>query len=208
MDALEQRVVELCTDTIRPPVHALITRRELKGQPFLLVEIPQSHALHESPGGYYRRIGSSKRRMNPDEQLRLAQLRAQARFLCFDKQHVPDTGFGTLVEELWSPLLSAEGATDPQAALRQLRLLAGDEAGVLRATVTGILLCTANPHEWLPNAVISATRYDGTDQASGQMDAREITGPLHRQIDDAMQFVRRNMRVAARKTPARVDMPE
>ena len=46
------------------------------------------------------------------------------------------------------------------------------------------------------------------DRASGQIDAREIIGPLNRQIADAMVFVARNMRVAARKEPARVDMPQ
>ncbi len=209
MDVLERLLVEICADAIKPPLYPFISRRELDyGKSFLLVEIPQGHALHESPGGSYRRIGSSARRMSTDEQLRLAQLRSQARFLWFDKQPVPDTGFGTLDEELWRSLLSAEGAADPQAALRQLRLLANDQAGVQRATVAGILLCTREPQEWLPQAAISATRYDGTDRASGQLDAREITGPLHRQIDDAMLFVRSNMQVAARKMPARVDVPQ
>ena len=209
MDALESLLVEICTDAIKPPLNPFITRRELdERSPFLLVEVPRGHALHESPGGSYRRIGSSKRRMTTDERLRFAPLRAQASFLWLDKQPIPDTGFATLDRELWLPLLSAEGAADPQTALRQLRLLANDHAGVLRATVTGVLLCTRNPHDWLPQATISAARYGGTDRASGQLDASEITGPLHRQIADAMHFVRRNMRVAARKTPARVDMPE
>ena len=40
------------------------------------------------------------------------------------------------------------------------------------------------------------------------MDAQEITGPLPRQIADAVTFAVRNMHVAARKTPMRVDMPQ
>ena len=35
-----------------------------------------------------------------------------------------------------------------------------------------------------------------------------ITGPLNRQIVDAVDFARKNMRIAARKEPARIDMPE
>ena len=209
MDALESLLVEICTAVIKLPLNPFITRRELDlNKPFLAVEIPRGHALHESPGGSYRRVGSSKRRMTTDEKLRFAALRAQASFLWLDKQPVPDTGFGKLDRELWLPLLSAERAAEPQTALRQLNLLSNDHEGVLRATVTGVLLCTPAPHEWLPQATILATRYEGTDRASGQLDASEITGPLPRQIADAMHFVRRNMRVAARKTPARVDMPE
>ena len=97
--------------------------------------------------------------MTSDERLRLAQRRGQARFLSFDEQTVSDTGFRTLDESLWKPLLSAEGAADPEAALRKLALLATDEAGISRATVAGVLLCTRNPEQWLPNACIMATRY-------------------------------------------------
>lgn len=89
-----------------------------------------------------------------------------------------------------------------------LRLLASDEAGVDRATVAGVLLCTNSPHEWLPQATIAATLYRGKDRASGQLDAQEIEGPLPAQVADAVKFVVRNMRVSARKTPAREDAPQ
>ena len=89
-----------------------------------------------------------------------------------------------------------------------MALLAPGEANAPRATVAGILLCTPNPEQWLPNARISAVRYRGADRASGQTDAQEITGPLNRQIAQAAAFAARNMSVAARKTPARVDLPQ
>ena len=60
----------------------------------------------------------------------------------------------------------------------------------------------------LPNAVVMATRYRGADRATGQADAQTITGPLDRQIAHAVAFAIRNMRVSARKEPARVDVPE
>ncbi len=80
MDELEPLLVEICTDTIKPPVRPVILRRELEeGKPFLVVEVPQGHARHDSPGGSFHRVGSSKRRMTSDERLRLAQRRGQAR---------------------------------------------------------------------------------------------------------------------------------
>ena len=165
--------------------------------------------MHESPGGSYTRVGASKRLMGGDERLRLAQRRSQARFLWFDKKPVPGTGFRTLAEALWKPLLSAEGAAEPEAALGNLALLEDDGAGVLRATVAGVLLCTPNPEQWLPNACITATRYRGGDRASGQVDAREITGPLNEQIAGAVCLRRqKTCMVAARKDPARSDLPQ
>ena len=50
------------------------------------------------------------------------------RFLWFDEQPVPDTGFfRTLDEALWKPLLSAEGAADPRLDSIPLRQSARNE---------------------------------------------------------------------------------
>ena len=206
---LDDLLVEISTDTIKPPVRIRTHHTEIGDRKLvLLVEVPEGDSLHDSPGGSYLRVGASKRLMPPDERMRLAQRRGQARFRWFDEQIVPETGLGTLDASLWKPLLSAEGAIDPEAALRRLALLAPDDAGVARATVAGVLLCTENPERWLPHAVITATRYAGSDRASGQIDAQGISGPLNRQIREAIAFVVRNMRVGARKDPARVDLPQ
>ena len=209
MDALERLLTEVCTDMIKPPIRPTILRKEIEDdKPFLLVGVSQGHTQHDSPGGSYHRVGSSKRKMTSDERLRLAQQRAQSRFLWFDKQPVQGTGFGALDESLWKPLLSAEGAATPELSLEKMGLLTSDENGTLRATVAGVLLCTRSPEEWLPNACISATCYRGKDRASGQTDAQTITGPLNRQIAETVAFAVRNMRVGAYKNPARTDLPQ
>ena len=209
MDVLEQLLVEVCTDMVKPPIRSVILRRETEeGSSFLLVEVPQGHTQHDSPGGSYHRVGSSKRPMTSDERLRLAQQRGQARFLWFDKQPVEGTGFGSLDEDLWKPLLSTVGAADPESALERMGLLTSDENGATRATVAGVLLCSRSPEEWLPNASIVATCYRGNDRTSGQIDAQTITGPLNRQITEAVAFAVRNMRVGAYKNPARTDLPQ
>ena len=209
MDAVERLLVEVCTDTIRPPIRPTILRKEIEeGLSFLIVQVPQGYAQHDSPGGSYHRVGSSKRLMTSDERLRLAQQRGQARFLWFDKQPVEGTGFGSLDESLWKPLLSTVGAADPESALERLGLLASDENGIIRATVAGVLLCCQSPEEWLPNACIVATCYRGNDRGSGQIDSQTITGPLNRQITEAVAFAVRNMRVGAYKNPARTDFPQ
>ena len=206
---LDSLLVEASTDTIKPPVQIRTHHKELPDNKLvLLVEVPESDSVHESPGGNYIRVGASKQLMGGDERLRLAQRRSQARFLWFNRQPVPETGFKTLAETLWRPLLSAEGGHEPEAALGKLALLEDDEAGVLRATVAGVLLCTPNPEKWLPNACITATRYRGADCASDQIDAQEITGPLNDQIAVAVAFAVRNMHVAARKDPARSNLPQ
>ena len=116
MNEMERLLVEVCADAIKPSIRPVVLRKEVEeGKPLLLVEVPQGHALHDSPNGNFHRSGSSKRRMTSDERLRLAQRRRQARYRWFDEQPVPDTGFRTLDEALWKPLLSAEGAANPVA---------------------------------------------------------------------------------------------
>ena len=209
MDELERLISEVCTDSVRPPIRVDIFRREItEGKAILVVEVPEGHIQHDSPGGSFVRVGSTKRGMTSDERLRLVQRRGQTRFLWFDKQTVPGTGFGTLDEGLWKLLLSAEGAANPELALEKMGLLALDENGTMRATAAGVLLCSESPDQWLPNACITATRYRGTDRASEQLDAQTVVGPLNKQITHALSFAVRNMRVAARKDPAREDLPE
>ncbi len=206
---LDSFLVEISSDSIRPAVRIRTHHRQLPdGKRLLLVDVPEGDSQHDSPGGRYIRVGGSKRRMTSDERLRLGQRRGQARFLSYDEQTVLGTGFKTLDESLWKPLLSTEGAAEPESALMKLALLANDEAGILRCTVAGILLCTRNPEQWLPNASITATRYRGRDRASGQIDAQEIAGPLNRQITEAVDFAVKNMHVAARKRPERENLPQ
>ena len=208
LDAVERLVGEIARDSIKPAIRLEAYRLELDGRSLLLVTVPEGHAQHDSPGGSYLRVGSSKQPMTPDERMRLAQQRGQVRFGSFDEQTVGDTGFATFDEELWKPLLSAEGLADPEVALEKLGLLAANEHGVTRATVSGVLVCTAHPEQFLPNAVVTAVRYRGADRASGQVDAQEVTGPIDRQITQALAFAVRNMHVGARKTPARENLPE
>ena len=208
MANLDKLLAWVSTHKVEPALRIHIHHRELDGRAFVLVEVPRGDAVHERDGRAFIRVGATKRRLTGDERLTLAQRRAQSRYLWFDQQIVPQTGFETLDERLWERLLSVTGSADPRRALINLRLLARDEASVVRATVAGVLLCTKSPQEWLPHATIMATRYRGKDRASGQFDAQEISGPLPTQIADAVKFVVRNMRISARKTPSRQDTPQ
>ncbi|MDE0432655.1 MAG: putative DNA binding domain-containing protein [Bryobacterales bacterium] len=206
--ALSNLMVEVSTDSIKPALRIDVNHRELDGKAFVVVVVPRGDSLHERGGRSWIRVGASKRQLTGDERMRLAQRRVQARYLWFDRQTVPNTGIETLSERLWGPLLSVAGAADPTRGLANMRLLARDEADVLRATVAGVLLCARMPQEWLPHAVMTATHYRGRDRTSEQLDAQEIDGPLQSQITDGMKFVSRNMRVAARKSPARENIPQ
>src|SRR5208283_3934641 len=80
-----------------------------------------------------------------------------------------------------------------------------EEGDTWRPTVAGVLMATADPRRWLPNAFIQAVAYAAgspapeTPDTSYQTDAKDITGSLDIQIIEACRFIARNARVGARK---------
>ena len=210
LDALEAFVSEICSDSIRPPLAFVTQRLALPDGSFVLVvDVEQSALVHKSPNGYLSRQGSSKRELAPEALRRLFQQRGRSGLLGPDEAVVAGTGPNTLDATLVDRFLSSR-ATEPAAVqLAKLGLVREDDSGVPRATIAGVLLCTAGPDEFVRGATIEAVRYRGTVLGrASQHDATSITGPLDRQIRDAVNFVRLNTRVAARKAPGRVETPE
>lgn len=205
LNVVEAWVREICNDQIRPALDADILKRQVRGssgEPVVVirVDVPRSLVVHESPGGYFRRIGSSKRRMAPDVLARHFQERSFTRLLRFDETPVPGTGASDVAYALANRFLD-----DPTPdSLRKLRVLGEDPDGETCLTVAGVLLCTRSPETWLPHATIQAVSYAGErSSVDYQTDARDIGGSLDAQVDEALHFVRRNMLVSAAKETAR-----
>ncbi len=216
LDAVESWVREICNDSVKPALDADIYRLELDGVdggpvPVIRVDVSRSLFVHKSPGGYFRRLGSSKRETSPDALARLFQERSQSRLIRFDESPVPGTKPEDLDYSLTVRFLreesTGEGVTENAA--RKLRLVADDDDGVARLTLAGVLLCTREPQEWLPHAYVQAVSYAGerTD-LNYQTDSRDILGPLDEQVAEALHFVRRNMLVRATKGTGRVERPQ
>ena len=213
IDTVESWVREICNDAVKPSIDAVIRKLELpdstgKLVPVIRVDVARSLFVHKGPGGYFRRLGSSKREMAPEVLARLFQERSQSRVIRFDESPVPSTTPAEIDLQLASRFI--RGGDEPtDTTLRKLRIVSEDDDGIPRLTVTGVLLCTREPQRWMPHAEIQAVSYasDRRD-ASYQTDAREIGGPLDAQVREALHFVRRNMLVQATKVLARREIPQ
>jgi ATP-dependent DNA helicase RecG len=220
LDDVERVVRDACEQSIRPALAPVIERMTLPDaagaeQPVLRVAVARSLFVHQSPGGYYHRVGSSKRPMPPDHLARLFQQRSQAGLIRFDETPVVRAVLSDLDDALWRRF-APEGSTDaPEVLLVKLAMAAMGEDRAWHPTVAGLLLGSRRAHVFLPGAFVQAVAYRGTEvvpegESAYQRDAQDIMGPLDRQILDTCAFVRKNMRVAAFKLAdgGRQDVPQ
>ena len=214
LDIVETWIREICNDLITPQLFCRIRKIPLPGDDgaekiIIRIDVPKSLYVHQSPNGYFYRIGSSKRQMAPDVLARLFQQRSQARIIRFDEQSVTLAAKEILDQGLWEKFRTPLSPDDDQEFLLKLKLLTQDEDGKICPSVSGILTASQNPENYITNAYIQAVAYRGTQRnAAYQVDARDIVGPLDVQISEAFSFVEKNMKVAAVKKPARQEIPQ
>ena len=206
LNPAESRVVEICQDSIEPPVSIFTEKLWLDDKDVLKIEVPRSLFVHKSPGGYFVRQGSSKREMRTEHLARLLQSRSQARIISFDEQLVPNTRLGTLRRDLYQRFFTEELAEHEVEQLLLMRNLLVREGSEVHASVAGLLMCLDRPDDYLYNSFIQAVFYRGTKMdANYQIDAQDFGGPLDQQILDAYKFVEKHNQVSALKDIGRTE---
>jgi predicted HTH transcriptional regulator len=216
LDLAESFVAAVVRDKVKPALYPSIERLELpgsdgRGRPVLKVTIERSLFVHESPGGYFYRVGSSKRRMDTEYLVRLVQQRSQSRLIRYDETVVLRATLEDLDVDRFRTVRTQDDRPD---LMRKLGLAREDDAGVLRPTIAGVLVASRRPEDHLSHAFIQAVAYRGKTLSGAetgehyQLDSRDITGPLDQQVERACHFVLKNMRVAASKDIGRHDLPQ
>ncbi|GAB6059872.1 hypothetical protein JCM31598_29890 [Desulfonatronum parangueonense] len=137
------------------------------------------------------------------------QQRSQARLIRFDEQTVPGTSVNDLNPKLWRRFRTVISPKDDEEFLEKMKLVARDDDGITRATVSGILMASDVPESFMSSAFIQAVFYRGAERNGAyQLDAKDVVGPLDVQIRDACKFIEKNMRVFAVKAPYRIETPQ
>jgi len=220
LDDVERLVRDACEQSIQEPIAPIIERMTLPDaagvdRPVMRVAVARSLFVHHSPGGYLRRVGSSKRPLPPEELARLFQQRSQSRLIRFDETPVAAATLDDLDPPSWRRFAPPHNTDTREVLLHRLGMAARDDRGEWHPTVAGVLMACPDPRRFMVNAYIQAVAYRGTTVVPDgdrfyQLDARDLTGPLDTQIMAACAFVQRNMRVMAFKhrTGGREDVPQ
>ena len=209
LDGVEKTVVEICQDSIDPPVHIVTEKLRIDEENLIKIDVSRTPFVHRSANGYFIRQGSTKREMTAEQLGRLLQNRSQVHRMAFDEQFVPNTHRGTLSKSLYQRFITP-GVTEGEEEnlLLKRRLLVKEDENY-RASVAGVLMCYESPDDYLYNSFIQAVYYNGVEKdANYQIDAKDFKGPLDEQIVDAFKFVEKHNQVSARKEIGRIERPQ
>ena len=213
-DIVERSVIDVATNRCDPPIRPVIRKLRAPGAdgadvPIVVVEVPRSLYVHATSAGRWMiRVGSSKRLLTSQELPRLFQQRGRA--FVFDEQPVVTATAEDLDRKALERHFSGPLAIPWEELLRKTRVLVRDDQGVDRPTVAAQLAFSESPEAHLYSAKIEAAVYrrerlDSADLVHSQT----ITGPVARQIDEAVAFADRFMlRPATKSSEGRLDYPQ
>ncbi len=190
--ALEERLADLISDTIRPQLVPEIVILPWRRTYLVAVEIfPSTQRPHYLKAlgpndGVLVRVGSTDRRA---DRVILDELRRYTRDTTFDEQPLA---------ELDSEAIDFRAASELFLPVRRLRRrdlktlgLMVEHQGALRPTAGGALLFGKDRRRWFPDAYLQAGFFDGRDRTR-ILDTVEIHSHLPVMIDEALAFVRRH----------------
>ncbi|MEO5731499.1 MAG: ATP-binding protein [Byssovorax sp.] len=186
-DTLMLEVVQVCQSRIRPAIWCPITKAEVAGKLLLVVDVPASSPdrPYRAEHIFYIRDASMTREATREEMLRLLQSQ--------NVYHDESTVDGAKLDDLDVEAIDGYLRTlyEPSATARREHYLRSlkciDPAGV--PTVAGLLLFGREPQQWIPDARISAVRFEGTSMSGEFADRKEIGGTLLQQLDHASMFL-------------------
>ncbi len=210
---LEERLVSICRQNVDPPIIPVITKLKNNGLQVLALYIPKNPSVVSTQDGkYYLRVGSTKRQPSKEELARLFQRARQIQFdeTVIEAAKLDDVELARVevfLQGLKQPTLG-ESKLPIENLLLNLRILKSAERGVF-PSVAGLLAFGKNPHFFLPGVEIQAAHYRSGSRTSEVLDQKTIRGTVAEQINDAVSFVQKNMRVGSIiKGVKRVEFPE
>ena len=218
-DALEQFVVNVATENCEPVIVPDLRWRHLpdadgEERLCLVVRVPQSrYEVHRTnEGRHLERVGTHRHLMSGDRLSRLLVLRGlttpveewpakRCRMEHLDRERLRSYFRGRFPGR--SP------SRDWTAGLARHKIIVETEAGPV-PTVVGALMFGQRPEEVLPSAFIDLVSYRHEDPDGNSADSRRITGPLPRQIADAVSYLQLsplNPTVSVKRDDGRHDYP-
>ncbi len=183
---------------IRPQIVPSMRTMVKNGKTILLLDIhPHSSKPVYAFNHAFRRVGATNQKLSPGE---AAEWHFQHRGVTWDETLLPDVRVKDLdakkardflvraqAERRWN----VNPSTPMQQILRQLDLLRGG-----KVTVAANLLFGKNPQRSMVQATLRCARFKGSMEVDF-LDMKVMNGTVIDQVEDAMAFIKRNIRSGA-----------
>ncbi len=213
--AVEERIMNLCRNNIKPPVTPQVEEVALGEGRVVVIRVPEgAQKPYTANDICYVRAGSTTRRARPEE---LRALSFEYEYTRYERTIAEGLTFEDInlarlqdyIEQRAPGSIRINGLRPVDVAVSWgLAVRKGETA---LPTVAGALLFGFHPQRMHPHWGIGAVKLAGSELASSIMDRADIEGPVDVMVDEAVAFVKRNMRVRTVFPPGetkRVDVPE
>lgn len=213
--SVADRIMGLCRTNIKPPLTPEITMVEIDGCRVVIIDVPEGEQKPYTANDIcYVRAGATTRRARPEEMRRLS---FETEYTAYERIPVADTTFDDLnvarlqeyIEQRAPGSIRINGVRPSDVAV-SWQLVRRTERGVV-PTVAGLMLFGRNPQQQHPQWGLGAVRVSGPELTDPILDRADLEGPADELIEQGVNFVRRNMRVAAifdQQSGRRRDVPE
>jgi hypothetical protein len=213
LDLVEDFVRQICLDSITPPLTPVIERLTLPGtagEPLPVLKLMSRAASCIEALAAITIVWEAPSEMAPDYLARLFNSAARRASFASTSRRCPALRSTTFQMSSGS-VLSPRVQDTREVLLDKLAMARPDADGTLRPTIAGVLMASADPRRWLPNAFIQAVAYRGPRSCLKAMPPTssmpKTSQDLDAQVLAACHFVRKNMLVSASKDEGRHDLP-
>jgi ATP-dependent DNA helicase RecG len=202
-EAIEKALKEADAICNPPVVVGNLEQSETENGTVYNLRVPRSIELHAlTDGRVLIRSGSKNRPLGGQEILKLASAKNTGDF---ESEVVPGAEHSDFSEKMVEEYLKKRTertkrpiGDDPNALLREISAMDADD----KATMSGILLFSDYPQQWLPQSSVVFVKFVGTtprgeNGLAGYTRREELTGPLPRLIESAWNLIWSEMAVSA-----------
>lgn len=200
INTLNQMISNAASSKLEPPINVLTENVICDDRLVIILTVPrgENKPYAANRTDYWVKVGADKRRATREELRRLMQASGS---VYADEMPIPATSINDIDMFLFKEFYAKEyGVTleeshlSIETLLTNLKLIKDDNL-----TLSGLLLFGKRPERIKPQFIIKAVAFCGTDISTKQyLDSENIEGNLLAQYENAMGFLKRNLRKVQR----------
>ena len=209
-DKTLRKISQQIISRIKPEIAPEIKEVGERGRSIIQVKVPEgSNKPYFLNGIAYKKIGSEKRVIPPDE---LKRIILEQKQMMWDEEICESATLNDIDDEKLKWFLrkakternfDVEPETPLKEALERLKLV--KDGKPINAS---ILLFGKNPQKFFLQAEIRCARFKGTEPVKPFIDMKVFSGNIIKQVDDALNFVLEHVPMAAWLVPGKVAREE